>query len=198
MESPLSPNYLLPKKKPTMCVLKTFFAYHFQQVCIIHLQSTLCSTEGKTHICIFFFLRRISRALHAPAVNSPAQTRIHLHKKRLCIVQNPFKNTPQLLRIYRRAAVHSPPCAIHSVHDQLKALEETRRTVLRDFLINADQAILDSWNLLPKLCNTPAEAAAALDASGAAVDSDVFSRMALGVEEKARHLACRMTPSYTL
>ncbi|CAM9765834.1 unnamed protein product [Ascophyllum nodosum] len=91
---------------------------------------------------------------------------------------------------YHTAVVHQKEAwgevnaKLREVFNKLKALEETRRTVLRDFLINADQAILDSWNLLPKLCNTPAEAAAALDASGAAVDSDVFSRMALGVEEK--------------
>ncbi|CAM9575869.1 unnamed protein product [Ascophyllum nodosum] len=86
--------------------------------------------------------------------------------------------------VHQKEAWFEVEAKLRDVFIKLKALEATRRAVLREFLIGVNEAIIDSWSMLPKLCGAAAEYAAAVDASGAAVDADVNARMSSGVEEK--------------
>lgn len=66
----------------------------------------------------------------------------------------------------------------------MKQLEVTRREVLREFMINANIAIGESWSKLRTLCAPASDSAHAVDASSGAVDRDVATLAASGVEEK--------------
>lgn len=68
----------------------------------------------------------------------------------------------------------------------MRTLEAERRGTLRDFLVAANAALDASWAKLAPLTGPPIRCAAELDASQAAVDTDVTARATTGVEEKVR------------